>query len=68
VACLATLVLATSEITLAGNINGMIRDMLGLKITFDNQTILLLSAFAGIGIVIVEYALTLVSAKKASQI
>jgi hypothetical protein len=65
VACTASFILAASEITLAANINGMLRDMFGLNIALDNQTILTLSAFAGIGIVVAEYALTLVSAKKA---
>jgi hypothetical protein len=66
VACLAALVLAGTESTLAANINSMLRDMLGLKTDFDNQTILMLSAFAGIGIVVVEYYLTRTAAKKAA--
>ena len=36
VACLAALVLVATESTLAANINGMLKDMLGLKTTFDN--------------------------------
>jgi hypothetical protein len=65
VACLAALVLAASESTLAANINGMLHDMIGLKSTFDNQTLLILSALAGVGIVVVEYYLTQAVAKKA---
>ena len=65
VACTASLFLAASEVTLAGNINGMLRDMLGLNFTFNYQTILALSVFAGIGIVVMEYFLTRVVAKKA---
>jgi hypothetical protein len=63
VACLAALFLAGSESTLAANINGMLRDMLGLKTAFDNQTLLILSAFSGIGIVVAEYYLTRTAAK-----
>ena len=65
VACLAALVLAASESTLAANINGMLHDMIGLKSTFDNQTLLILSALAGVGIVVAEYYLTQAVAKKA---
>jgi hypothetical protein len=65
VACTASFIMAASEITLAANINGMLRDMLGLNIALDNLTILLLSAFAGIGIVAAEYVLTQAAAKKA---
>jgi hypothetical protein len=65
VACTASFILAASEITLAANINGMLHDMLGMNIALDNQTILLLSAFAGIGIVAAEYVLTQAAAKKA---
>jgi hypothetical protein len=64
-ACTASFILAASEITLAANINGMLHDMLGLNIALDNPTILLLSAFAGVGIVAMEYVLTLAAAKKA---
>jgi hypothetical protein len=65
VACTASFILAASEITLASNINGMLRDMLGLNINLDNPTILLLSAITGIGIVAAEYFLTRAAAKKA---
>jgi hypothetical protein len=65
VACTASFILAASEITLAANINGMLHDMLGLNIALDNPTILLLSAFAGIGIVAAEYVLTQAAATKA---
>jgi hypothetical protein len=65
VACTASLILAASEVTLAGNINGMLRELLGLNFAFDNQTILVLSVFAGIGIVVMEYFLTRIAAKKA---
>ena len=65
VASTASFILAANEITLAGNINGMLRDMLGLKIALNNQMILMFSAFAGIGIVAAEYVLTQAAAKKA---
>jgi hypothetical protein len=65
VACLAALLLAASEFTLAANINGMLHDLLGLNTSFDNQIILILSALAGAGIVIAEYYLTQAAAKKA---
>jgi len=64
-ACLASLFLAASESTLAANINGMLRDMIGLKTTFDNQTLLILSALAGVGIVVAEFYLTRAAVKKA---
>ncbi len=63
VACLASLLLAASETTLAANINGMLADMLGLKTSFNNQTILLLSIIAGTGMVVLEYFLTRVAAR-----
>jgi hypothetical protein len=63
VACLASLLLAASETTLAANINGMLVDMLGLKISFNNQTILLLSLIAGTVLVILEYYLTRAAAR-----
>jgi hypothetical protein len=63
VACLAALFLAASETTLAVNINGMLADMLGLKTSFNNQTILLLSVIAGTGIVVLEYFLTRAAAR-----
>jgi hypothetical protein len=68
VACTASFILAASEITLAGNINGMLRDMLGLNIPLDNQTILMFSAFAGIMIVAAEYVLTQAAVKKAVKL
>jgi hypothetical protein len=58
VACLAAILLAACETTLAANINGMLTNMLGLKTSFNNQIILLLSVFAGTMIVILEYYLT----------
>jgi hypothetical protein len=63
VVCLAALLLAVTETTLAANINGMLADMLGLKISFNNQTILLLSIVAGTGMVILEYYLTRAAAR-----
>ncbi len=65
VACLAALLLAASEATLAANINGMLQDMVGLKTSFNNQTLLILSALVGFGIVVAEYYLTQAAAKKA---
>jgi hypothetical protein len=65
VACLAALILAASESTLSANINGMLKDILGLKTTFDNRTLLILSALAGVGIVVAEYYFTRATAKKA---
>ena len=65
VACLAALVLAANESTLAANINGMLGDMIGLKTAFNNQALLILSALAGVGIVIAEYGLTRATAEKA---
>jgi hypothetical protein len=65
VACLAALVLAASESTLAANINSMLHDMIGLKTTFANQSLLILTALAGVGIVVSEYYLTQAVAKKA---
>ena len=67
VACLAALVLAASESTLAANINGMLKDMLGLKTIFENQTLLILSAITGIGMVVAEYYLTRAAAKKVAH-
>lgn len=64
VACLASLVLAASESTLAANINGMLKDMMGIKTAFDNQTLLFLSGIAGVGMVVAEYALTQAAAKR----
>lgn len=66
-ACLAALLLAASETTLSSNINGMLRDMLGWKSNFDNQTILLFSTLAGIGIVVLEYLLTYLTARFATD-
>jgi len=65
VGCFAALVLAVSETSLAANINGMLHDMLGLNTSFDNQTILILSSLAGVGMVVGEYYLTRVIVKKA---
>lgn len=58
VACLAAWLLAASEVTLAGNINGMLRDMLGWNLALNNPIILGFSALAGILLVILEYYLT----------
>ncbi len=65
VACLAALLLAASEPTLAANIQGMILDMTGLNINMDNHTILVFSSIAGIGLVIAEFYLTRMAIKKA---
>lgn len=57
-ACLAALILAAHEPALAANIHGMLDDMLGLKISLDNQSILIFSALMGICLVVLEYYLT----------
>lgn len=61
--CLAALILAAHEPTLSANIHGMLNDMLGLKISLDNQSILILSTLIGIGLVIFEYFLTKISVR-----
>ena len=68
VACLAALVLAASESTLAANVNGMFHDMFGLNLSFDNQTLLILSSLAGVGMIVAEYYLTRAAAKKVVRI
>jgi hypothetical protein len=62
VACLASLVLAAMEKTLAANINGMLADMLGLHLALNNRSILIFSVIAGVGLVVLEYFLTRLAA------
>ena len=63
-ACLAAILLAAAEPTLAANIHGMVLDMTQLNINLDNHTILAISSVAGIGLVIAEYYLTSLVIKK----
>jgi hypothetical protein len=58
IACLAALLLAAQEPTLAANIHGMLKNMLGLNIILENHSILLLSTLMGISLVLLEYFLT----------
>jgi len=58
VACLAALFLAANEQTLSSNINGMLAYTFGWKVSFNNQTILLISILMGTAIVVLEYILT----------
>ena len=62
-ACLAALILAASETTLAGNINGMFAGMFNLHTNFSNQSIIGFSIFAGIVLVVMEYLATGAAAK-----
>jgi len=62
-ACLAALILAASETTLAGNINGMFAGMFNLHTKLSNQSIIGFSIFAGIVLVVMEYLATGAAAK-----